>query len=459
VLELALLGAGLLLGGALAWAVARVRLGTGIQAERAGLQARVAALEMLTDELRKQLSQRDLETGDLRAALAGERTARAQAETRAETARQSLDEQRQTLEEARTRLADTFKALSAEALQQNQSAFLEMATSRLVQSQQAIDATVRPLQDALTRYEDALRGVEAARERAYGSLEEQLRALTDSSGALQREAGNLVTALRTPQVRGRWGELTLRRVAELAGMTAHCDFVEQLTVSAEGGRLRPDMIVRLPAERQIIVDAKVPLAAYLDGLAAATPEERRAAQERHARQVRAHMQALSDKAYWEQFEGTLDFVVMFIPGESFFGAAVETDPALIDDAMARRVMITTPMTLIALLRSVELGWTQHRLATDAQKVSEEGHELYKRVTIFLEHFADVGAALGRATGAYNKAVGSMESRVLPSARRLKELVATSGDEPPALDVIEAQPRQLAVPEFPTQPSLPPETSA
>ncbi|HEU4370049.1 MAG TPA: DNA recombination protein RmuC [Methylomirabilota bacterium] len=449
-LELALLVAGVLLGGGLAWAVVRVRMATAVQGERENLQARVAALETLSDELRKQLSQRDLETGDLRRALEGEQAARAQAETRWEGARQSLDEQKQLLDDARERLTDTFRALSADALRQSQSSFLEMASAQLDQRREAIDGTVRPLHEALARYEEHVRALEAARQQAYGSLEQQLKTLAFNSAELQRETGQLATALRAPNVRGRWGEITLHRVVELAGLTEHCDYGEQVTVEGQGGRLRPDMVVRLPAGREIVVDAKVPLAAYLEAIGAATPEERAAGFARHATQVRQHMTALSGKAYWEQFATAPELVVMFIPGEAFVGAAVEADPSLIEDGMARRIVVATPTTLIALLRAIAYGWRQERIAANAAQISELGRQLYERLRTLGGHVEDVGSALGRAVHAYNSAVGSLESRVLPAARKFRDLGAAGGDDIEALSLLDQAPRPLTAPEYPQQ---------
>jgi DNA recombination protein RmuC len=236
-------------------------------------------------------------------------------------------------------------------------------------------------------------------------------------------------------------------------MSVHCDFIEQVTTENEGRRRRPDMVVHLPRRRQIVVDAKVPLTAYLEAMEASTPDLRRAALERHAQQVRAHVQALANKSYWEPLDEAIDLIVLFIPGESFFGAAVEADPALIEDAMGRRVAIASPMTLVALLRAVELGWREERLAADAQEVTAEGRELYKRVATFLRYFADVGGALGRATNAYNQAVGSLESRVLPAARRLRDRTATPGEEAPGLEPIDQAPREIAAPEYPVQQPL------
>ena len=444
--EPTLVAIGLVLGAVFAWLVARAHFDARARARRGELDARIKELETLEGERRRQLSERLQEVIGLRRDLAAEQERRAQAETRLAAEQKNLVEQRCLLEQAEASLRDTFTALSSEALRRSNAEFLTLAEERLGQRQKEIDTSVRPLQEALSRYEDHVREVEKARAGAYASLEAQVRALSE-------QAGSLATAMRTPQARGRWGELTLRRVAELAGMSAHCDFIEQVTTESEGRRRRPDMVVHLPRRRQIVVDAKVPLTGYLEAMEALTPDLRRAALERHAQQVRGHVQALANKTYWEPLDEAIDLIVLFIPGESFFGAAMEADPALIEDAMGRRVAIASPMTLVALLRAVELGWREERLAADAQQVTAEGRELYKRVATFLRYFADVGGALGRATNAYNQAVGSLESRVLPAARRLRDLAATPAEEAPALEPVDQTPREIAAPEYPVQPPL------
>ncbi len=450
--ELVALVVGLALGASTAWLLARRHARAVRQAEVQALQARAAA-ESLVDELRKQLSQRELDLADARAALGAEQARRVEAEARAAAARENLDEQRRWLDEARQRLGDTFRALGAEALRDSGAALVaharDVIDAQLARRQEAMDALVRPLEEALRRYEAQVQALEATRQRAWGSLEEQLQALAQASAALQRETGNLVTALRGAPARGRWGELTLRRVVELAGLVEHCDFEEQVVASGEH-RARPDLVVRLPGGRQIVVDAKVPLAGYLDAIAAASAEERAAALARHAQQVRQHLNDLASRAYWEQFGGAAELVVMFIPGEAFVAAAVQADPALLEDGIARRVVIATPTTLIALLRAIAFGWRQEQLAANAERVSELGRQLYDRLRTLGRHFDELGRALRRATDAFNAAVASMETRVLPAARRFRDLGAGVGPDIPPLEAVDEQPRTLAAPEFPRQ---------
>jgi DNA recombination protein RmuC len=438
--------AGAVVGAGAAFLVARAHYRGVAVAQRSGLEGRAIAAESVQDELRKQLSQAELTTSELRAALDRERTGRAQAETRLAD---------------RERLADTLKAASGEALRSNNEAFLQLARealqavvgearSDLARRQDSVVALVKPLEDALARYSAATREMERAREQAYGSLQQQLQSLARSSAELTRETGSLVTALRAPQVRGRWGEITLKRVVELAGMSEHCDYLEQVTVESESGRRRPDMVVQLPGDRQIVVDAKVPLAAYLDALEVATEGERRAALERHAGQVRTHMGQLASKAYWDQFPKAPELVVMFIPGEPFFAAAVDLDRTLIEDAIAKRIVVATPTTLIALLRAIAYGWRQEQIAAGATAISDLGRQLYERLRLLAGHMGDVGTAIANAIAAYNRVIGSMESRVLPAARRFKDLGAATGEDIPVLSALDQTPRQLNATDVPRQ---------
>jgi DNA recombination protein RmuC len=350
-------------------------------------------------------------------------------------------------------MTDTFNALSSAALKSSSEDFLRLASEhlgkvvaetkgKLGEHQVAIDGLIKPLHEALKRYEEQVRLIEESRHKAYGSLEEQLRSLASTHEQLQKETSNLVSALKKPQVRGRWGEITLRRVAELSGMSAHCDFTEQISVETESGRLRPDMVVHLPMEREIVVDAKVSLDAYLDALSALTEDERKAKLEKHAQQVRAHMNKLGSKEYWTQFKQSPEFVVLFIPGESFLSSALDVDGTLIEDGIQKRVIIATPTTFIALLRAIAYGWRQEQMTKNAQEISTLGKELYERIYTLVRHFIDIGSAIGKAMDSYNKAVGSMELRVLPSVRKFKELGVTSAEEIPVLEQINRIPRSL-----------------
>ncbi|HOW18095.1 MAG TPA: DNA recombination protein RmuC, partial [Phycisphaerae bacterium] len=420
-------------------------------------QSQAIRAEAVTAEVRAQAQKADAELNTLRQELDAVRRARVEAETRLVEATRSFDEQKKLLEEARNKLTDAFRALSGDALKSNNQAFLELAKKSLEailadakgnlgKHQEAIKGLVNPLEEALKRYEQQVKALEESRQKAYGSLETQLQLLTSTQQQLQKETGNLVTALRTPQVRGRWGEVTLRRVVELAGMSDHCDYEEQVSVESDGGRMRPDMVVHLPADRDIVVDAKVSLAAYLEALSAESEEQRTACLQRHAQQLRTHMNQLAGKAYWEQFDRAPEMVVMFIPGESFFAAAVDCDKSLIEDGMSRRVVLATPTTLLALLRAVAYGWRQEQIAQNAQEISDLGRQLYERLRTLVEHFANVGKSLQKANEAYNRAVGSMETRVFAAARRFKDLGAASGPEIEVIEPIDATPRELRLPE-------------
>lgn len=434
-------GIGLLLGGVLAglWVATRLRA----QSQRA---------EATVDELRKQLDLERQEGALARRELADAQQARVAAETRIEETTKQLADQKALLDQARQELTGSFQALSGEALKQNNEAFLKLAAvsfealhvkaeGELAQRQQAIDGLVRPLHESLQRYDEQMRLLEQSRQSAYGGLDQHLKSLAESHQRLQQETGNLVKALRAPTVRGQWGEITLKRVAELAGMVDHCDFVEQQSVTGDEGRFRPDMVVRLPGGRQIIVDAKTVLAAYLDAHEAQDDAQRAEALRRHAEQVRSRMDELSLKAYWTQFERAPEFVVLFLPGEQFLGAALDQDPRLIEEGFARGVVLATPATLIALLRAVAYGWRQEQLNAHAEEAGRLGKDLYERMAVLAEHLNDVGQALGKSVSAYNRAVGSLETRILPAARRFKELGVSSEKDIPLLEPAELVPRK------------------
>jgi len=447
---------GLIVGGLVAWVWAAARARAQCATQLTDAERRAGAAEGSAEVLRRQVDDSETRRQELQAALDEERQARTSADAQLAAAVENLRQQRQLLEDASRALTDTFKALSADALKGNNEAFLALARKSLepvltdargdlARRQDAIDGLVRPLREALKQYEEHVRALEESRQKAYGSIEEQIKTLTDSQQRLQRETGNLVTALRNPQVRGRWGEISLKRVVELAGMSEHCDFDEQVSVSSEGGRLRPDMVVQLPAGREIVVDAKVALDAYLDALSAESEDERKRCLERHARQTRAHMMALAKKSYWEQFPRAPEMVVMFIPGESFFGAALDCDRTLIEDGMGKGVVLATPTTLIALLQAVAYGWRQEQITRNARQICELGGRIYDRLRTLSGHLDDIRKGLERANQAYNQAVGSMERRVFPAARRFRELGAASGEEIAHLDVVETAPRPLSEP--------------
>jgi DNA recombination protein RmuC len=421
--------------------------------EALSLKAAAQEKALRVPDLEQQIERKEAERDDLLNQISQLRSTNRELETYLETERLSLQDKLGLLQDATHRLGDAFKALSADALKENNQAFLELAKGTLgtfqvaakgdlEARQKAVETLVVPIKETLTRYEEQIKSLEKVRGEHYGSLSEQVRQLLDSEQRLQRETANLVNALRTPSVRGRWGEFTLRRVVELAGMMEYCDFYEQESLKSETGKLRPDLIVRLPGRRTIVVDSKAPLQAYLEALDALDEETRRLRLQAHARQIRVHLQSLSSKSYWEQMELTPDFVVMFIPGEPFYTAAVEQDPKIFEDGILQKVILATPVSLIPLMLTIAYGWKQERLQENAQKISELGKSLYDRLCTLASHFNELGSSLGRSVEAYNKAIGSLENRVLVAARRFKELGVTAQGELAESTPLEVGPRKL-----------------
>ncbi len=380
------------------------------------------------------------------------RSALAVLETRLGDERRAAEDGQKLLADVEGAFSSAFRALSADALTQNNQSFLQLATATLEKfqhgaradleaRQQAVDALVQPLRESLQRVDGALGAMEQSRIAAYAELSTQLRGLVETQIPMLRgETANLVKALRQPTVRGRWGEMQLHRVVEMAGMLEHCDFLEQQSRRGAEGTLRPDLIVRLPGGKQIVIDAKAPLAAYLEAVEASDDAVRAAQLAAHARQVRDHISALGRKGYWEQFAPSPEFVVMFLPGEMFFSAALQEDPELIEFGVREKIIPATPTTLIALLRAVAYGWRQEALATNAQQVADLGRDLFTRIGVLARHWSELGERLGQTVETYNRAVVTLESRVLVSARRFRELKAAPAD---AADICVQQPVELA----------------
>ncbi len=374
-----------------------------------------------------------------------------------------IAQERELLAKAKQELTDTFKALAGEALSASSSQFLNLAaerftnlqngaTTELEQRRLAIENLVKPVAESLGKVEKQIGDIEKNRVGSYENLLAVVNNLQSTQQDLRRETGNLVGALRRPNVRGRWGELQLRRVVELAGMLDRVDFKEQVNVNVEGGALRPDLVVHLPGGKNIVVDAKAPLAAYLDSLEMADDEARTRKLEEHAKQIRDHIHKLSVKSYWAEFD-TPEFVVLFIPGEAFYSAALEQDSSLIEGGIDRKVILATPTTLIALLKTVAYGWRQEALANDAREIAALGRDLHDRLVTMASHWARMGKSLAGTMSAFNDAVGSLESRVLPTARRFRELkVSAEGKEIEPLLPLETGPRSIMAEEMISLPS-------
>ncbi len=393
---------------------------------------------------------------ELETELAGERERRVRAETALEAERRIAEERKTLLAEAEKNFRDSFRALSAEALESSNRRFLELANSTfaryrsearndLEQREKAVESLVKPLADGLQRYESHLREVEDKRGTAYGALTEQVKSLLREQERLRFETGKLSDALRRPEVRGRWGEIQLRNVVEMAGMLEYCDFLEQQSTAGDAGQLRPDMVVKLPGGRRIVVDAKAPINAYLESLDASTDGEREERLVAFSRHVREQVRNLGRKDYWKQFDDSPDLVVLFLPGEVFYTAALRADPALIEEGMSNRVVLAAPTTLIALLRIAALGWREERLAENARRISGLGRELHSRLATLSEHFVELGRTLQRSVENYNRAVGSLETRALVAARRFVDLGAGSEKEIPPAEPLDVQPRMLETP--------------
>jgi DNA recombination protein RmuC len=418
------------------------------------LEAGASGHQGVEAELRRKETELRNERDTLQEKLTEEQQRRAAAEATASQVRENLDEQKKLLDEARAKFSDAFQSLASEALGKTQQQFLELANSKfeslrgetvgdLESRKVAIQGLVAPLESTLAQLNEKISQVESSRQEAYGALKNELQSLSETSKELRAETGTLASSLRHPQAKGRWGELTLRRVVELAGLSPHCDFEEQYTLIADdGARLRPDMVVHLPSGRHIIVDAKVPLHGLLAAASAENEQERERQLDEHARLVRMHIQSLSARDYPKQFENSIEFVVLFVPGEYFFSAALERQPSLIEEAAAKNVMLASPTTLIVLLRAVAHGWRQEALAENAAKISEVGRDLYERLAIFADHLSDVNHGLSKANDAYSKAVRSFNSRLMPGAAKLRELGVAGSHPIEALEPVESLPEPV-----------------
>ena len=394
--------------------------------------ARISTLEAQLEAAREQGRQKGIQAAELEHDLDVVRDQLADSQQRAT----ANEERVRVMGESKQALENAFKSLSAEALKSNNQQFLDLARASLAEfqqsakgdlekRQQAIDAIVGPVKASLDKVDEKIHALEKARVEAYGEIKQQFTQMAEAHGQLRTETASLVKALRQPHVRGRWGEIQLRRVVEMAGMMLHCDFVEQQSAEGEDGRLRPDLVVKLPGNRQIVVDSKAPITAYMEAHEATNDDLRKAKIQLHAQLMRRHLEALAKKSYWDQFQPTPEVVVMFIPGEAFYSAALEADPDLLDSGFGQNVIIASPASLMALLKAASYGWRQESIAENAREISLLGQELHARLGVMADHLGRLGRGLTAATENYNAAIASFESRVLVSARKFKELGATS----------------------------------
>jgi DNA recombination protein RmuC len=409
-------------------------------------------------ELRRALHQRESSVGHLQQDLAAARQECARTGAELAAAREASADKLAVLQTAEAKLREAFAALSSEALKSNNETFLQLARSSLGElqrtatldldgRQKAIETMVQPLKESLTKVDAKLQEVERGRAAAQAQLSEQIRSLSTAQQVLHAETSRLARALRSPNVRGQWGELQLRRVLESAGMIQGSHYEMKESVLGEEGRLTPDVLVKLPGGKNVVVDAKVPLSAFLDAAECQDDEARDSKLREHARQLKEHVNRLAGKSYWAHFQPAPDIVVMFVPGEPLLTSALQTDPSLLEFSMNRGVMLASPLTLIALLRAIAYGWQQETVARNAQEISELGRNLYDRIAKLAEHFENVGRSLAKSVEAYNSAVGTLESRVLVTARRLKDKGVTAAEEFAELETVDHTPRPLGAPEL------------
>jgi DNA recombination protein RmuC len=418
----------------------------------------IAASARRALDLRRALADAEADLERTRAALVDAQRAQAALEASFDAEKRNAAEKLALLAEARDALKDSFAAVSADLLAQNNRRFIELAKEKLGEyrtaaigdldvRQKAIAEIVQPLRESLAKVDSKLQDVDRERATSHAVLAEQLRSLTLAQSALLSETGRLARALRSPNIRGQWGELQLRRVLEAAGMLEGSHFEIKESVDAEDGRLTPDVIVRLPGGKNVVIDAKVPLTAFLDAAECDDDAQREAKLRDHARQVKDHIVRLGNKGYWTHFQPAPDIVVMFVPGEGLLSAALQHDPSLLEFSMTKGVMLASPLTLIALLRAIAYGWQQETIARNAMEISELGRQLYDRIAKLAEHFEGVGKSLAKAVSAYNGAVGTLETRVLVTARRLKDKGVAASEELADLETIDQVPRPLGAPQL------------